>query len=232
MRKGTHVSSVPLSWRRSGLLLQASGRCPTSSWTRLLGVENSFEDRFDPVTPSVSSGNTRLSAASSCRSYLLQCLSVAVMEECLVLRNLERKDPQALISSDELSFLTEPDGAAARAHVRSRKTDPFSVDVLESGSIQSPRRTRTLLKGSRNRAYRRNRQDHICGKTYRLPRRHVPAKRKMPGATSVRPEEAGPRGPWRRCHVWRDAVTDELVQDEGGVAINDTPFPPDLPVTE
>ncbi|KAH8032684.1 hypothetical protein HPB51_001034 [Rhipicephalus microplus] len=130
-----------------------------------------------------------------------------------------------------LSIGTEPDGAAARAHVRSRKTDPFSVDVLESGSIQSPRRTRTLLKGSRNRAYRRNRQAHICGKTYRLPRRHVPAKRKMPGATSVRPEEAGPRGPWRRCHVWRDAVTNELVQDEGGVAINDTPFPPDSPVT-
>ncbi|KAH8009744.1 hypothetical protein HPB51_019055 [Rhipicephalus microplus] len=79
MRKGTHVSSVPLSWRRSGLLLQASGRCPTSSWTRLLGVENSFEDRFDPVTPSVSSGNTRLSAASCCRSYLLQCLSVGLV---------------------------------------------------------------------------------------------------------------------------------------------------------
>ncbi|KAH8039551.1 hypothetical protein HPB51_007453 [Rhipicephalus microplus] len=79
LRKGTHVSSVPLSWRRSGLLLQASGRCPTSSWTRLLGVESSFEDRFDPVTPSVSSGNTRLSAASSCRSYLLQCLSVGLV---------------------------------------------------------------------------------------------------------------------------------------------------------
>ncbi|KAL3193935.1 hypothetical protein MRX96_000214 [Rhipicephalus microplus] len=30
---------------------EASGRCPTSSWTRLLGVENSFKDRFDPVTP-------------------------------------------------------------------------------------------------------------------------------------------------------------------------------------
>ncbi|KAL3206448.1 hypothetical protein MRX96_010796 [Rhipicephalus microplus] len=79
MRKGTHVSSVPLSWRRSGSLLQASGRCPTSSWTRVLGVENLFEDRFDPVTPSVSSGNTRLSAASSCRSYLLQCLSVGLV---------------------------------------------------------------------------------------------------------------------------------------------------------
>ncbi|KAL3189795.1 hypothetical protein MRX96_020823 [Rhipicephalus microplus] len=78
IKKGTHVSSVPLSWRHSGLLLQASGRCLTSSWTRLLRVKNSFEDRFDPVTPSVSSGNTRLSAASSCRSYLLQCLSVGL----------------------------------------------------------------------------------------------------------------------------------------------------------
>ncbi|KAL3171414.1 hypothetical protein MRX96_013627 [Rhipicephalus microplus] len=88
MRKGTHVSSVPLSWRRSGLLLQASGRCSTSSWTRLLGVENSFKDRFDPVTPSMSSGNTRLSAASSRRSYLLQCLSVGV---CRFLLPLEHR---------------------------------------------------------------------------------------------------------------------------------------------
>ncbi|KAH6945532.1 hypothetical protein HPB50_008878 [Hyalomma asiaticum] len=115
-----------------------------------------------------------------------------------------------------------------------RTTDAATTTSQVYGRL----RTRAQLKGSWNRASLPTEQASTqTPQDVSTAAAACSGEKEDAGTTSTgekRPsgvKQAVPCGPWRRCHMWRDAVTDELVQDRGSAAINDAPFPPDLPVT-